>query len=390
MRILLIHNKYQQAGGEDEVFAAEGDLLEAHGHQVLRYTVHNDRVAGMNAGNLVGTTVWSRSSYRELRTLVRRERPDLAHFHNTFPLISPAGYYAIKAEGTPVVQTLHNYRLLCPNALFFRDGHACEDCLGKPMPWPGVLHACYRGSRPASGAVATMLTTHRLLRTWTRMVDVYIALTGFARDKFVQGGLPAERIVVKPNFLHPDPGPGPRGGGYALFVGRLSVEKGVEDMLAAWERLGDRAPLKIVGDGPLADVVARAARRLKNVEWLGRQPRKQVLALMKEAEMLLFPSVCYENFPLVVAEAFAVGLPIIASDLGSLASLVDPGRTGLLFRPGDPEDLADKVQRALDHPAKLANMSQEARSEFENKYTAERNYERLLDIYESATERAGS
>ena len=175
-----------------------------------------------------------------------------------------------------------------------------------------------------------------------------------------------------------------------MFVGRLSVEKGVEDMLAAWERLGDRAPLKIVGDGPLADVVARAARRLKNVEWLGRQPRKQVLALMKEAEMLLFPSVCYENFPLVVAEAFAVGLPIIASDLGSLASLVDPGRTGLLFRPGDPEDLADKVQRALDHPAKLANMSQEARSEFENKYTAERNYERLLDIYESATERAGS
>jgi glycosyltransferase involved in cell wall biosynthesis len=342
----------------------------------------------MNPESLVEATVWNRSSYRELRALVRKEQPDVAHFHNTFPLISPAGYYAIKTEGMPVVQTLHNYRLVCPNALFFRDGHACEDCLGKTPPWPGVLHACYRGSRRASGAVAAMLTAHRLLRTWTRMVDVYIALTEFARDKFVQGGLPAERIVVKPNFLHPDPEPEEKWEDNALFVGRLSVEKGVDVLLAAWERLGDRMTLKIVGDGPLADVVAKGARRLKNVEWLGRRSREQVLELMKRARVLILPSICYENFPLAVAEAFAVGLPIIASDLGSLASLVDPGRTGLLFRPNDPEDLADKVRWALDHSDELASMRWEARNEFEAKYTAEHNYERLLSIYTSVTESA--
>jgi glycosyltransferase involved in cell wall biosynthesis len=389
VRVLLIHNKYQQAGGEDQVFAAEGELLEAHGHQVLRYTVHNDQVADMNLETLAEATIWNRSSYRDLRALVREEQPDVAHFHNTFPLISPAGYYAIKAEGKPVVQTLHNYRLVCPNALFFRDGHTCEDCLGRTPPWPGVLHACYRGSRPASGAVAAMLTAHRLLRTWTRMVDVYIALTEFARDKFVQGGLPAERIVVKPNFLHPDPEPEESLEDYALFVGRLSVEKGVNVLLAAWERLGDRMPLKIVGDGPLADVVVQGARRLKNVEWLGRRPGEQALELMKRARVLILPSICYENFPLVVAEAFAVGLPIIASDLGSLASLVDPGRTGLLFRPNDPKDLADKVRWTLEHSDQLASMRWEARSEFETKYTAERNCERLLSIYESVTEGAG-
>jgi glycosyltransferase involved in cell wall biosynthesis len=247
-----------------------------------------------------------------------------------------------------------------------------------------VLHACYRGSRPASGAVTAMLTAHRLLRTYTRMVDVYIALTEFARGKFVQGGLPAEKILVKPNFLHPDPRLGEGKGGYALFVGRLSVEKGVDDLLEAWKMLGDRMPLKVVGDGPMADMVVQVAGRLKNVEYLGRQPREQVLALMKRAEVLIFPSVCYENFPLVVAEAFAVGLPIIASELGSLASLVDPGRTGLLFRPGNANALAAKVKWASTHLDELASMRGEARGEFEAKYTAERNYEALKEIYETA------
>jgi glycosyltransferase involved in cell wall biosynthesis len=388
LRILLIHNKYQQAGGEDEVFAAEARLLEERGHQVLRYTVHNDQVVDMNSKSLLMATVWNRSSYRELRDLVRKEQPDIAHFHNTFPLISPAGYYAVKAEGRPVVQSLHNYRLLCPNALFFRDGHTCEDCMSRTPPWPGVLHACYRESHSASGAVAAMLTAHRLLRTWTRMVDVYITMTEFARNKFIQGGLPAERIVVKPNFLHPDPEPEERWGNYALFVGRLSVEKGVDPLLAAWELLEDRMPLKIVGDGPLSGVVAQAARRLESVEWLGRQPREQVLELMKRARVLIFPSICYENFPLVVVEAFAVGLPIIASNLGSLASRVNPGHTGLLFRSGDPKDLAEKVEWALTRPDELAGMRREARSEFETKYTAERNYERLLSAYASAAEEA--
>src|SRR5215212_4268687 len=251
MKILLAHNEYQQPGGEDQIFRSEAALLEAHGHQVLRYAAHNDRVAGMNPVALAGSTVWNRASYRELQSMIRRERPQVAHFHNTLPLISPAGYYAAKAEGVPVVQTLHNYRLLCPNALFFRDGHVCEDCQGKLVPWPGVLHACYRESRPASAAMAAMLTTHRALQTWTEQVDVYIATTEFAREKFVQGGLPAEQLVVKPNFLHPAPSPGQVRGDFALFVGRLSPEKGVGTLLETWKRSRVRVPLKIVGDGPL-------------------------------------------------------------------------------------------------------------------------------------------
>jgi glycosyltransferase involved in cell wall biosynthesis len=384
VKVLLVHNKYQQPGGEDQVFGAEGALLEAYGHRVVRYSVHNDRVAGMNPASLAGSTVWNRSAYRELRALIRRERPRVAHFHNTLPLVSPAGYYAAKAEGVPVVQTLHNYRLLCPNALFFRDGHVCEDCRGKFIPWPGVLHACYRGSRPASATVAAMLATHRGLRTWTQQVDVYIVTTEFAREKFVRGGLPAERLIVKPNFLHPAPDPGELWGDYALFVGRLSPEKGVDTLLEAWKWLGGQMPLKIAGDGPLEERVADATKDLERAEWLGRQPRERVLALMLGASMLVFPSTCYENFPMTILEAYAVGLPVIASNLGGMSSLIDHGRTGLHFRPGDPEDLAAKVAWAAAHPAELADMRREARGEFEAKYTAERNYKQLKEIYETA------
>jgi glycosyltransferase involved in cell wall biosynthesis len=390
MKILLAHNEYQQPGGEDQIFTAEAALLEAHGHQVLRYGAHNDRVAGMNPVALAGSTVWNRSSYRELQSLIRRERPQVAHFHNTLPLISPAGYYAARAEGVPVVQTLHNYRLLCPNVLFFRDGHVCEDCQGKLVPWPSVLHACYRESRPASAAVAAMLTTHRALRTWTEQVDMYIATNmyiatteEFAREKFVQGGLPAEQLLVKPNFLHPAPSPGQVRGDFALFVGRLSPEKGVGTLLETWKRSRVRVPLKIVGDGPLANEVEVATRALGRAEWLGRQPRERVLDLMKEASVLIFPSTCYENFPVTILEAYAVGLPVIASNLGGMSSLVDHGRTGLHFRPGDPEDLAAKVEWASEHPTELAGMRSEARGEFEAKYTAERNYEVLKEIYET-------
>lgn len=386
--MLLLHNPYQQPGGEDQVFAAERDLLEAHGHRVISYTLHNDRVAGMSRPALAKATVWNQAVYRDIRTLIRREVPQVAHFHNTFPLISPAAYYAARAEGVPVIQTLHNYRLLCPNALFFRDGRVCEDCLGKKIPWPGIVHACYRGSRSSSAAVATMLTAHRALGTWDQAVDVYVALTEFARKKFVQGGLPTEKIMVKPNFVHPDPGVGEGRGDYVLFVGRLSREKGIDTMLAAWEQLGGVANLKIVGDGPLAPKVAEAAKRFSNVEWLGRQPKDRVLELMKEARALLFPSVWYEGFPMVVAEAYAVGLPVVASDLGSMSSLVEHGRTGLHFRPEDPRDFATQVEWVMSCTTELKRMRGEVRAEFDAWYTAEQNYWTLTDIYRSAIKRS--
>jgi glycosyltransferase involved in cell wall biosynthesis len=387
MKILAVHNRYQRPGGEDQVFVDETALLETRNHRVLRYEVHNDQVKHVNRLTLAKDTVWNTSAYRELRALIRRERPDVVHFHNTLPLVSPAGYYAAKAEGAPVIQTLHNYRLLCPVALFFRDGRVCEDCMGKAVPWPGVVHRCYRGSRAASGVIATMLTVHRALRTWTEMVDVYVALTEFARNKFVEGGLPAGKIVVKPNFVAPDPGRGQGGGGYALFVGRLAPEKGTGTMLAAWDRLGTRIPLKIVGDGPLKDQVVEAAARRSNVEWLGHKPVADVHALMRKADMLVFPSQWYETFGRVAAEAFAAGTPVIAANIGAVAELVEHGRTGFKFRPGDPEDLVTQVEWALSHSAELRRMREEVRAEFEAKYTAERNYRALMEIYQAALER---
>jgi glycosyltransferase involved in cell wall biosynthesis len=382
--VLLVHEYYQQPGGEDQVFAAERGLLEDWGHRVVSYVDHNDRIQDMSYSRLTCDTIWSRKAYRELRKLVRKEKPQVVHFHNTFPLISPAAYYAVKAEGVPVVQTLHNYRLLCTNAHFFRDGHVCEDCIGKTLPWPGVLHSCYRDSRAASGTVAAMLTTHRALQTCTKMVDTYVVSTEFARQKFIQGGLPAEKVVVKPHFVRPDPGLGMGRGGYALFVGRLSLEKGADTLVSAWEHIGRKLPLKIVGDGPLAPRVDEVARRVPGVEWLGQQPLEEVYRLMGGAHFLVFPSELYETFGRVAIEAFANGTPVVASKIGAIAELVDHYRTGLHFRPGDPKDLAARVEWALRHPAELARMRREARAEFETKYSAERNYQLLRRIYEAA------
>lgn len=385
MKVLLLHNRYQIAGGEDVVVQTEKALLKANGHDVTLLETNNDNIVGpLEKAKAATNAIYSRSSKQLVRAEVASFLPDLVHVHNFFPLLSPSVYYACREAGVPVVQTLHNYRLLCPSqgGIFLRKGEVCEDCLGKFFPWPGIVHSCYRNSKAGTTVHAMMLSLHRGLQTWTTMVDVYIALTEFARQKFIQGGLPAEKIVVKPNFAYPDPSQGKGQGGYALFVGRLSPEKGLETLLTAWERIGRRMPLKIVGDGPLADMVASATQKLKGVEWLGRQPKEQVLALMKEAQVLVFPSIWYEGFPMVIVEAYAVGLPVIASDLGSTSSLIDHGRTGLHFRPSDPEDLAAKVEWTLTHPAELAQMRRKARSEFDSKYTAERNYQMLMDIYE--------
>jgi glycosyltransferase involved in cell wall biosynthesis len=379
VKLLVVHNSYQQPGGEDQVFASEVELLASHGHQVVRYTAHNDAVRQLSKLTLALRTSWSRTAYQELRALIQREHPQIVHVHNTLPLLSPAVYYAARSERVPVVQTLHNYRLLCPKAVLLREQRICEDCLGRRVPWPGVLHACYRQSRTATSAVAVMLSVHWLLGTWTGRVNRYIALTEFMRRKFIAGGLPPSQIVVKPNFVAPDPGVGNHCGRYALFVGRLSPEKGIQTLLRAWEHLGGWIRLKIVGEGPLQRLADGPPR---GAEWLGQKSREHVLALMRDAFVLVFPAEWYEGFPLALAEAFATGLPIVASRLGTMAELVQHRRTGLLFTPGDPIDLATMVQWAFDHPDDLAAMGRRARDEFESRYTAERNYQLLANIYE--------
>ena len=389
MKILLIHNAYQQRGGEDAVVTAEARLLEERGHDVIFYLRHNDELRNRGPFGVISAgieTIWAKDSYRELKELLLQEKPEVAHFHNTVPLISPAAYYACSEAGVPVVQTLHNYRLLCPGGQFLRNGQVCEACLGRTVSWPGVAHACYRDSRPATAAVSAMLTVHRILGTWQRKVDVYVALTEFARNKFIQGGLPAERIVVKPNSVDLDCGERTAGSEYALFIGRHSKEKGLRILIEAWRRWRERIPLRIVGDGPLRREIEQEAERhgMACISFLGQLPPDETREQMRGARFLLFPSIWYEGFPLTVAEAFACGVPVVCSRLGPLEEIVEDGRTGLHFHAGDPEDLAAKAGWAWTHPAEMEEMGRAARREYESKYTPERNYEALLQIYEQA------
>jgi glycosyltransferase involved in cell wall biosynthesis len=389
MKLLLVHNRYLQPGGEDEVFAAEGALLRRQGHDVAEYVEDNRSIRRLRKATAAVRTLWSRPAANHLRQLLQHHRPEVAHFHNTFPLVSPSAYYACQSAGTPVVQTLHNYRLFCPGATLFRAGQVCEQCLRCRLTWPGILHRCYHRSAAQSAVVTAMLGLHHLLRTWERKVDLFIALSEFARRKFIQGGLPAERVVVKPNFVEPDPGAGSRGGSYALFAGRLSPEKGVITLLQAWRRL-PHIPLHIAGDGPMLGQVRAFASSVKgNIKVLGRCSRLKLFQLMKEARYLLFPSQCYENFPMVIAEAFACGLPVIGSRLGAAAEMVEHGRTGLLVRPGDEEHLAETADRLWNSQAASSSMGREARAEFEAKYDRQRNYERLLEIYRIALGASG-
>ncbi|MBX6740946.1 MAG: glycosyltransferase family 4 protein [Acetobacteraceae bacterium] len=385
MRVLMLHNYYQRPGGEDACFAAEASLLEARGHEVDRFTLHNDAVVRLDMATLATKTIWNREVYRELRRRIRERRPAVMHAHNLFPLISPAAYYAASAEGVPVVQTVHNFRLFCVNAQFFRDGRPCEDCMGRVLPWPGIRHRCYRGSVQLSAGVAGLLATHRAFGTWLRRVDVMIALNAFVRCKLMAGGFPPERIVVKPNFLEVDPGAGEATrDSYALFAGRLSPEKGLATLIEAWARLPGELRLKIVGDGPLAaEAVARAASNPR-IEFLGRRSRPEVLQLMRDAAVVIVPSEWYELMPLVVIEAFAVGTPVLAARIGALAGLVDDGRTGQLFMPGDPDDLAACLAKMLHDEASHCRMREAARNEFLTRYTAAANYEKLMRIYSLA------
>jgi glycosyltransferase involved in cell wall biosynthesis len=379
LKVLLVHNSYRQPGGEDQVVNAEADLLRSHGHEVLLYQATNADI--QNPLTVLGQVVWNQTSFRELRALVQQSQPDVVHVHNTFPVISPAALYAAAEERIPVVHTLHNYRLLCPAATLYRDGHVCEDCVDSRNFLPAVLHACYRQSRLTTAAAAVTLTAHRLARSWQRHVAAYIALTEFARQKFVESGFDRCKMYVKPNFIRLDPGMGSGTGGYALFVGRLTEEKGIATLLRAWKQLGDRFRLEIIGEGPLSSDVKAAQLTMPNLRWHGWLPKDQVLARMQRANMLIMPSEWYEGFPVTLLEAFATGLPAIVSHIGSLAGLVAEEKTGVQFETGNAAELAGKIRFLFANPELLSQMRLACREEYEKKYTAEANYAILSGIY---------
>lgn len=381
-RVVTVHEYYREPGGEDVVFEAESTLLESYGHPVVRHVLRNDEVDRYRAPALAVKTVWNWSAARALETVIRQHRADVVHFHNTFPLLSPAAYRAAREAGAAVVHTLHNYRLVCPSATLFRDGARCTECVGR-APLPAVVHGCYRDSRLASAVTAAMLTVHRGAGTWGKSVDSYVALSRAGKEIFVQGGLPEDKVTIKPNFLEADPGEGSHGGGFALFVGRLSPEKGVATLVKAWQALGESAPpLRIAGAGPLAAAVRGVLPR--NANHLGRLEKSEIFLAMKDAAFLVVPSEWPEPFGLVAIEAFATGLPVIASRTGALPEIVRHGSTGLLVDPGDPLALANAVRWACRNPAELARMGRAARAEYRARYTPEANYRMLWRIYEDA------
>lgn len=387
MKILLVHNRYQQAGGEDNVVAAEAKLLIDHGHEVECWSVDNkDLPTGLSGKiNTALTTSYSTTSRAIAREKLQRFKPDVVHVHNFFPQISPSIYDACQDEGVPVVQTLHNYRLICPGAMLMRNGKICEQCI-TGSPYQAAWYGCYRGSKLGSLVVAHMVAQHRKQGTWQHKVNRFIALTEFSKSKFVEAGFPADKITVKANFLH-DPlqessSPHRTSPGFALFVGRISEEKGIKTLLKAWSTLDDQTILKVAGAGPLEALL----QGLNNVEVLGLQNADEISHLMWEANFLILPSEWYEGFPLVLVEAFAHGLPVLASRLGSMADIIKDSETGQLFTPGDANDLASKAKSLLENPQYAKRLGDNARSAFLEKYTAERNYEELMAIYSDARE----
>lgn len=377
LRILIVHNAYQHRGGEDAVVDDETKLLVSHGHEVRSYIRQNDEISEMSRLTLACQTLWSSRSVDEISALIRDFSPNVIHAHNTFPLISPSLYWAANQAGVPLVQTLHNFRLLCPQAIFLREGKICEDCLAK-IPWRGAVRGCYRESRIQSTVLTSMLILHRLMNTWGSKVTRYIALNEFCRSKLIAGGLPGDRIAVKPNFSDfKAPVEGDRSG--FLFVGRLSVEKGIE-VLAGAVGISNDVCIRVVGSGPETPRLLN----VKGITALGALSGDAVSAEMSRATALVLPSICYESFPRTLLEAFASRLPVIASRLGPLAELVKDGVTGLLFEPGNSLDLAYKLRWAVQHPEKMAEMGRNARALYEAEFTPESNYEQLIAIYQAA------
>jgi glycosyltransferase involved in cell wall biosynthesis len=384
MRILQVHNFYQQAGGEDRVVAAENAMLTSRGHIVTQYTVHNDAVNSMRSIELCIKTLWNNESYRHVQHIIRDRNIELVHVHNTLPLISPAVYYAAARLRIPVVQTLHNFRLLCPAATLYRDGEICELCLRKTIKYPAVMHRCYRGSVAGSATVAAMLAMHGFAGTHSRKIQAYIALSEFAKNKFSEGGLPEERIVVKPNFLADDPGPGNGSGGYALFAGRLAPEKGLGFLLDAWKYWPNALPLKIAGDGPLQSMVKERAAALANVEYLGVCEHSRVLEMLKEAAFLVLPSRWYEGMPMVAIEAMACGTPLVGYAVGSLNDLILNEVNGVKLPFEGTHILEGFLRDSGNLTEKMAALRPKTRTYFERYFTADVNYPILLDIYDKA------
>lgn len=391
MRVLVVHNRYRSAqpSGENAVVDDEARLLEARGAVVSRLEVESDAIATwsrVRRAQVPFRVVWSPRGARQVAGAIDRERPDVVHFHNTFPLLSAAALLAARRKGVAVVQTLHNFRALCPEGSFFRDGAPCTKCLGR-IPLPALRYGCYRGSRVATAPLAVASALHGALRTWQRSVDRFVVPSEFGRRTYARAGWPAERLVVKYNTAadrRPPLGTAERR--HFIALSRLSPEKGIDVLVEAWRGVGGRAgiPLLIVGSGESADELRRAARGVPDLEFRPQVSHEEGLSLLAEAHAIVVPSRCFEMFPRVVAEAFSLAVPVVAARVGSLETIVASRRDGLLFESASPDDLAEALcELAASEPLRR-RLATGARARYEADFSPERTTDRLLEIYASA------
>ncbi|TKH38741.1 glycosyl transferase [Paenibacillus polymyxa] len=389
-KVLIIHNFYQQSGGEDKVVEQESAMLRSRGIETEHYYVHNDSIQSKGLANMAKLAVeatWSFPEFKRIKELLLRVKPDVVHVHNFFPVISPSVYHACERLGIPVVQTLHNYRLICPAATFMRGNEVCEKCLHGTL-LHSIRHGCYRGSQLQTIPVAAMIKFNELIGTWQHKVSRYIALTEFARDKFAESGIPLDRIAVKPNFVHHQTvkakyDPNDR---YLLFVGRISAEKGVRNLLQAWSQLEDRGGLRlvIIGEGPEKAELA-AAHQQEDIRFLGKQDGDTVLDCMSRAMYVMVPSIWYEGFPMTIVESYSVGTPVLCSRIGALEEVVEDGVTGFHFQHDDLENIKTVIRRAVAYE-NYAAMRQKVAQNYAAHYTEEVNVKQLLAIYSEAME----
>lgn len=383
MKVLMVHNFYQARSGECISYPTEVDLLRRFGHEVITYETRSDDLHDVSKIKLATSTIWNSKSYTEIKNLIREQNPDVVHFQNIFPTISPSAYFAAKSLNKPVVQSIRNYRLACINGNLFRDGKVCELCVGKKVPWGGIKYGCYHRGKLASGVVATMLTVHNFINTWNSKVDGFIALTNFAKRKLTQHGIQKEKIFVRPNYIVSDPLVREQEGSYALYVGSLDERKGVLELVNLWLENDFKIPLKVVGTGPLHEKLKEVVGNSSSVEIVGFKDNREIMSIMKGAQLLAFTSLLFEGFPRVLLEAMACGVPIISSDIGSMSEIITEGYNGLLYQPTDLNELKLKILTLTKDGALRTELGSNGRKEFEEKYSAEAAYANLIKIYQN-------
>jgi glycosyltransferase involved in cell wall biosynthesis len=384
LKILYCHNYYQHRGGEDVSFEHDVELLRNEGHDVVTFTRDNSQ---WDAGKLrmAGQTLWNRETGKQVAAIIRARRPDILHCNNLFPQISTSVYAAARRASVPVVQALRNYRHLCANSYFFRDGNVCTKCLNLNASWHGLRYGCYRDSRAATSVVVAMQYMNRTFNIMKRSVDAFFTPTEFARQVHIDGGFDPNKIMVRSNFLTPDLGISNDDQNYALFIGRLSDEKGVDTIIKAWIQNRITLQIRIVGTGPAETKLRAAAAGNPHISFKGQLSTEDVLKQLSQASFLLMPSLWYETFGRTIAEAFSRGKPVIASRLGAMQEIVDDGETGYLFEPGNATELAAAVSRfgQLSESEKV-RMRHAARAVFEKRFCSAASYAELLKVYDFA------